>query len=244
MSFTQNDPLLPPREVDSQLLGQRPPRTSVDETSPHRKGGEKNEPPYSNVSAPVIIESPYGSRHDGDDDHLVSLVFPPRNKDTPKKSRRDSTKKKEPQKKLSKPISLDDVFLSLESSSSTSLSSQEAPSKGDAWGDSPPPLPPFRGGHQHTQSATHVELDISANENGLLFPPQLASSSSEHPLMEAHHYDRLPKRSEYDHLPPLGPSPEYGMGYYRPRSTSDVSSRRVRPRNSKDEFIASEVRHS
>lgn len=164
----------------------------------------------------------------GEDDHLVSIILPYRPKSSKKSS--DSSSRKErgaPKKKLSKPLSLNDVFLSFESFTA------EPSSERSGWSTT---------GRDHASSSTHVELDVRTNENGLLFPPHL---SSEHPLTESHqHYDHLPKRSEYDHLPPLGTPPDYGTGYLRYRSSSDVASHRLRPLTKAKhgkEFTSSEV---
>ncbi len=246
-----------PWEVESQSLGRRGTH-DANKTSQYGQGGREAvakrelESPYGGRDLPRIdTESPYagsstyGGKYEDDDDHLVAITLPYRPPGSkteprmePKKSKKTEKKGPHPTKKLSKPLSLDDVFLSFQPSGASLTSStifEATPNRADAWGA-------LGGGHEHTQSATHVELNISANENGLLFPPQLTSASSDHPLMEAHHhhYDRLPKRSEYDHLPPLeAPPPDYE--FYRPRSTSDVSSHRVRPRSKQEDYTASEV---
>lgn len=202
---------------------------------------EAEEAQYSGA-LPLVLDSGGGknSERGTDDDHLVALVFPRKqsrsqqtstssyqqggnyqtssnyhlrsgsyqalgNNRTPSSNYQSSTQpfpsKDKPEKKRSNPVSLDDVFLSFE----TAPSGNKGPGK------------EFLAtiAHDLTSSSSHGELPV-LGQGPPLPPPQ-----------------DLPKRllesqKQYDHLPPLDPPPGVGSNYYRTRSSSDVTSHRIR----------------
>ena len=213
-------PLVPPRSSPRSSPYRSPPRL------PGREHEEKQD--LSNGTAPVLPLI-LDQDKNGEDDHLVSIVLPFRQK--PKKD-----KPREPSRRSlrSNPVSLEDVHVSVEGSTPERRRGHRGSSTSTEY--------------DRSSGVTHVDVELAASENGILFPP-------EHPLMESHaQYDHLPSMSAYDHLPPLAASlPDYsstGLGG-RKRSNSDISARQVfrtRPSakarqlsNRTEEFTYSEV---
>ena len=241
-------PAIPPRS--SSLYSRRASTQAAEK--------EEEEEAYYSGPLPIVLDS--GDKDSGrgsDDDHLVALVFPRKQSRTSTSSYQSTGGRREgPYHPAGQPRS--GGYQPLGNYRTTPTGQYQA--TGQA-----PPLPPARKltpklqkkrsnpvslddvflsfeseptgnkeggvwatiGHEAISSTTRTELPVQ--QNSVLPPPQES-------------------RSQYDHLPPpLEPPPGYGQAYYRNRSTSDVTSHRIKQIRKANlsreaQFMASEVR--
>ena len=204
-----------------------------------------------------------------DDDHLVSIVLPFRSLNNSSSSSGSSSKKKKehqyssgsiytpsgsiynsgsrrrrkpdptpppplpPPRKSnsSNPLSVDDVFVSFKDQGEESRTAGGR--KMHRAGSDGRPI-----------SSNIADVISGVRENGVLSSNSQLTDMEGERLNASYSFDRHSdgKASEYDHLTPLDQLGGYKSGRsLRPRTTSDVSSHRLRTRKKHEDFTASEV---
>jgi len=207
---------------------------------------------------PVYTGPSYIVGGEKDDDHLVSIVLPFRASNsssskkkkehqyssgslyTPSGSIYNSGRRRRkpeptppplpPPRKPNNPVSVDEVFLSFKNQGEESQTTGGR--KMHRAGSDGRPI-----------SSNIADVIVGVRENGLSSSSQLMAAEGEN-LSASYNFDRRSdgKASEYDHLPPLDQMGDHKSGRsLRSRTTSDVSSHRLKTRKKHGDFTASEV---